>query len=214
MGLVWGWLINRSREAETPGSTGAKSDLRGIFQFRRVCIQSPARARYRPATHRGSLSSTVPARPTRRLKHPVNLVLAGRVTNDRRVGRGRTVYPNFWIKRLEVTDHREDVGNIALVPHMLVSSCKLFRSEAAPDGEAGRRISIGTEHTVNQYNKAGPPFLTPPTYWDRQGYRVTGGAHGRGTLHQGGTRPIVGCIYVLIYQKPHPIHEGHILSHS
>ena len=41
-------------------------------------------------TYPGVFSNAVPARPTRRLKHPVNSVLAGKVTNDRRVGRGTT----------------------------------------------------------------------------------------------------------------------------
>ena len=35
--------------------------------------------------------TTVPARPLRPLRHPVNSVLAGGMTADRRTGRGRTV---------------------------------------------------------------------------------------------------------------------------
>ena len=63
---------------------------------------------------------------------------------------------NFWVERLELTGHRgvwrRDVGNIAPVPHILVSSWKLFR-EGAAEGEAGRRKYIGTEHMAKQYSK-------------------------------------------------------------
>ena len=37
------------------------------------------------------LHNTVPARPFQPLKYPVNSVLAGGMTDDRRTGRGRTV---------------------------------------------------------------------------------------------------------------------------